>query len=76
MTAQWLALKVGDVIIDHKCGDAPREVLSVARASGKPEQRGNTRTMIAVPNLRRPEVSTVLVSTEDIGGARFTLRRR
>jgi hypothetical protein len=71
---QWLALKVGDTIIDRQCNYVRRRVLTVRRNSGKPEQRGNTRTTITVPNLTSPSRVTTLFSTDDVGGGkRFDL---
>jgi hypothetical protein len=72
--SEWLSLQVGDVIVDHKCGDVHRTVLSVKRNSGKPTQRGNTRTTITVPNIKSRGRTTVLFSTDDTGfGTRFSL---
>lgn len=71
---QWLALKVGDVIIDHKCRDARRTVLTITRVSGKPGQRGNTRTCIRVDNIKSPGQRTVIFSTDDSPNySRFSL---
>lgn len=70
---QWHALKVGDVIIDNKCGGAPRVVLTLNRVSGKRGQRGKTRTTITVPNLKSSGRTTHIVNAEDEDGARFEL---
>jgi hypothetical protein len=74
MTAdEWLILKVGDVLIDAKCQHARREVLTVSRVSGKPGQRGKTRTTITVQNLHSAGRTTIVVNCEDVGGERFAL---
>lgn len=70
---QWLALEVGDVIRDRLCGNARREVLSISRVSGRPGQRGKTRTSITVANLKSPGRTTVLFSTDDANGERFVM---
>lgn len=72
MTAeQWLALKVGDVIVDTQCGGALRTVLSVKRVSGSRGQRhGQTRTVIMVSNLKQSGRTTHIFSTDDIGGGK------
>lgn len=74
MTAeQWLALEVGDVVIDLKCGGAERKVLAVKRVSGsRGQRRGQTRTTITVMNLKTPGTKTHIFSTEDSPrGTRF-----
>ncbi len=74
MTQQeWIELEIGDVIVDLKCGGAKRRVFSVSRVSGKKGQRGNTRVMIHVPNLKSTGSLTILCNAEDIGGKRFRL---
>lgn len=68
---EWLALKVGDVLVDTQCRNARRMVLEVRRVTGKKGQpRGFTRTTFVVPGLRGGN-NTVLNNTMDIGGRRF-----
>lgn len=63
---EWLALEVGDVIIDHRCRDARRVVRSIRRVTGKRGQRtGATRTVIRVDNLKTQGAQTVIFSTDD-----------
>lgn len=71
---QWLALKVGDRIVDRHAGGRIREVLELSRVSGKRGQRrGGTRTTITVTNLKSPQLTTIIYSTADIRGERFEL---
>lgn len=66
MTAEeWLAVDVGTVIRDHHCGGAIRIVQSVSRVSGRRGQRGKTRTMATVNNLKSVGSYTYIISTED-----------
>lgn len=63
---EWLALEVGDVIIDHKCGGARRVVREIRRVTSTRGQRtGATRTVIRVDNLKSPGELTVIFSTDD-----------
>lgn len=81
MTAEeWLALEVGDFIIDRglsTMSGVEREVLSISRNSGKPQQGGNTRTCITVPNLKSSGRVTTIFSIEDAPNhSRFAMSRR
>lgn len=75
---EWLSVEVGDVLVDHMSGDAPREVLSVRRVTGRRGQpRGATRTVVTLANLRSPLARPVAVaSTDDLRGTRFSLEKR
>ena len=60
-------------------GHAERRILAVNRISGKPQQRGMTRTTVTVRSLksRDPAATTILFSTDDVaGGSRFALKAR
>jgi len=74
---EWLALQVGDVVIDHKCGGARRVVRSIRRVTSQRGQRtGATRTVIRVDNLKTRGELTVIFSTDDSPGySRFSLER-
>lgn len=78
--AQWLSLKVGDVIVDKLCGHAERTVLHV---SHWPPKRGRLRTsvVIHVTNLKSRKEPTILFDICDSGllsrkggGSRFDLK--
>lgn len=62
---EWDKLQIGDVLIDHKCRDARRVVMAISRVSGKPGQRGLTRTCIRVDSLKSRGATTVIFSTDD-----------
>lgn len=62
---EWLALKVGDEVIDHLCRGARRRVLAISRVSGHPAQRGMTRTCIRVASLKSEGATTLIFSTDD-----------
>lgn len=74
--AQWNDLKVGDVILDKHHRGARRKILHVSRVSGKPGQRGLTRTALRTSSLKSAKGYTIIFETENTGPDRFDLARR
>lgn len=71
--AQWKALRVGQVLIDHHRRDARRTILSISRVRGKPTQRGLTRTAMRLTSLKSPRGYCTVFESENTGPSRFDL---
>lgn len=72
---EWQALKLGDVVIDHRHRDARRTILSITRVRGKPSQRGLTRTAMRLTSLKSAKGYCVVFESENTGPHRFDLAR-
>lgn len=75
---EWNGLKVGDVLIDHKQRDAIRTIVEITRHSGKPTQRGLTRTVLSTTNLKSKDATayTLIFESENTGPKRFDFAPR
>lgn len=72
---EWQGLQAGDRIRDNGRDGVVREILAVRRISGRKEQRGLTRTELALRSLRDPYSRTLVHFSENTGPARFDLVR-
>jgi hypothetical protein len=71
--AEWNALRVGDRIVDNHHRRAVRKIKKITRVSGKPTQRGLTRTALVTKSLKSRKGYTVIFESENTGPSRFDL---